>query len=314
MGMRKRYDGVLIKGLPSFRIINPFVMRKRNESAIYFSQTLEVENTREFLKQRNRSRGPEERISLFHILLAAAVRTISLRPQLNRFVSGQRIYQRNRLQISFIVKKEMGDDGQETNAKISFSPRDTLEDVRRRVNRDVTEARDWEGNISDHEVDFFAKMPRFIVNAVVKIFRFLDYFGIAPKSMIEIDPLYTSLYVANLGSVGLDAAYHHLYEWGNASMFMVIGRMHRALVLNEKAKPVVRLVIDIKYTMDDRISEGVYAAKALQLFKNFVQNPELLEEAPDLDEKILRELALLPMERVDKSEEDTVIHPGQTSR
>ena len=272
-------------------------MRKRNESAIYFSQTLEVESTREFLKRRNRSRGPEERISLFHVLLAAAVRTISLRPQLNRFVSGQRIYQRNRLQISFIVKKDMGDDGPETNAKISFSPFDTLEDVRRRVNRDVTEARDWEGNISDHEVDFFAKMPRFIVNGVVKIFRFLDYFGIAPKGMIEIDPLYTSLYVANLGSVGLDAAYHHLYEWGNASVFMVIGRMHRALVLDDKGKPVTRLVIRIKYTMDDRISEGVYAAKALQLFKSFVQNPELLEEAPDLDERILGELALLPMER-----------------
>ncbi len=313
MGMRKRYDGVLIKGLPSFRVINPFVMRGRNESAIYFSQTIEIENTRKFLKQRNRSREPDERISLFHVLLAAAVRTISLRPQLNRFISGQRIYQRNRLQVSFIVKKDIGDDGPETNAKITFSPFDTLEEVRRRVTRDVNEARNLEGNVSDHEVDFFARLPRFLVNGVVKAFRFLDYFGVAPKGMIEIDPLYTSLYVANLGSVGLDAAYHHLYEWGNASVFMVIGRMHKALVLDEKNEPVTRLVIKIKYTMDDRISEGIYAAKALKLFKNFVQNPETLETFPEISDEVLQELSLLLPEEEQHASETGSIFPEQSA-
>jgi 2-oxoacid dehydrogenases acyltransferase (catalytic domain) len=296
MGINKRYDGNLIRGLPSFRIINPFVMRGRNESAIYFSQTIPVESARGYLKQINRHRENGERFSLFHILLAAAVRTITLRPQLNRFVSGQRIYQRNRIQVSFMVKKEMTDEGLETNAKITFSPGDTLEDIRRKTTIEVVDARDPEGNVSDAEVDFFARMPRFLVNGVVKIFRFLDYFGIAPKGMLAIDPLYTSLYVANIGSLGLDAAYHHLYEWGNASVFMVIGRMRRGLMLDEDNQPSTRLVIDLKFTLDDRISEGIYAAKSLRLFKEFVENPSLLEEPPVLNGELVDELNLLPAE------------------
>ena len=294
MSVHKRYDGNLIRNLPSFRIINPFVMRGRNESAIYFSQSIEIENARSYLKRINSHRESAERFTLFHILLAAAVRTIALRPQLNRFISGQRIYQRNRLQISFMVKKEMTDEGLETNAKISFSPRDTLEDIRRKTSTEITGARDEAGNVSDHEVDFFARLPRFAVNVVVKLFRLLDYYGIAPKGMIAIDPLYTSLYVANIGSLGLDAAYHHLYEWGNASLFMVIGRMHRGLVLDEENTPASRLLLDLKFTLDDRISEGIYAAKALKLFKEFVQNPALLEEGLELSPELEEELNLLP--------------------
>ena len=300
MGIHRRYDGNLIRGLPSFRIINPFVMRGRNESAIYFSQTIPVESTRAYLKQINRHRENGEQFSLFHILLAAAVRTITLRPQLNRFVSGQRIYQRNRIQVSFMVKKELTDEGLETNAKITFSPDDTLEDIRRKTTIEVVNARDPEGNVSDGEVDFFARLPRFAVNGVVKIFRFLDYFGIAPKGMLAIDPLYTSLYVANIGSLGLDAAYHHLYEWGNASVFMVIGRMRRGLMLDDDNRPSTRLVIDLKFTLDDRISEGIYAANSLKLFKEFVENPALLEEPPVLNGEQVNELNLLPMKKTEE--------------
>lgn len=293
MSVRKRYDGTLLRDLPSFRVINPFVMRGRNESAVYFSQTIEVEETRRFLKRINAERPVEEHYTLFHIFLSAAVRTIALRPQLNRFVSGQRIYQRNRIQISFMVKKEMNDDGLETNAKISYSPYDTLEDVRRRTMEEIEAAKDPEGNFSDHEVDFFARLPRFAVNLVVKGFRLLDYFGIAPKGMLAIDPLYTSLYAANLGSLGLEPVYHHLYEWGNASLFMVIGKVKRVALPDERGRVESRLIVEFKYTLDDRISEGIYTAKALRLFKEFVQNPAPLLEAPELSAGQLAELRLL---------------------
>ncbi len=293
MSVRKRYDGTLIRGLPSFRIINPFVMRGRNESAINFTQSIEIEDTRSFLKRVNADRPVEEQITLFHVFLAAAVRTIAFRPQLNRFVSGQRIYQRNRIEISFMVKKDMDDDGLETNAKICYSPFDTLEDVRRRTSEAIDEARDPEGNFSDHEVDFFARLPRFAVNIVVKGFLLLDYFGIAPRGMLALDPLFTSLYVANLGSLGLEPVYHHLYEWGNASLFMVIGKVKRTAVPDGHGKVSSRLMVDFKYTLDDRISEGIYVAKALKLFKEFVQDPQLLMTPPVLSEELVAELNLL---------------------
>ncbi|MFP4536286.1 MAG: hypothetical protein ACLFNP_11225 [Spirochaetaceae bacterium] len=295
MGTRQRYDGKLLKDLPAFRKINPFVMRGRNESAIYYTQIVDIQETHEFLKGYNRGRERDDRLSLFHIILCSAVRVLSERPQLNRFVSGQRIYQRNRIQLSFIVKKDLTDDGEETNAKITFSPYDTLETARKRINRQVEDARRKEGNASDQEIGFVTKLPRILINMIVEGWRFLDHYGIAPKKMIELDPLYTSVYFANLGSVGLDAPFHHLYEWGNASIFTVIGRPKRHLLPVGNGHFEPRLAIEMKYTIDDRISEGVYAAKALALFRDYIQKPESLLEPPELPEETLEELSLVDL-------------------
>jgi hypothetical protein len=191
------------------------------------------------------------------------------------------------------VKKQLTDEGLETNVKITFSPFDTLQDVIEKVNREVEKARDMAGNESDHEIDFFTKLPRSILTLVIWVFKALDYFGIAPSEMIRLDPLYTSVYVANLGSVGLDAPYHHLYEWGNASIFAVIGKLRKGLVVGEGGTPVVEDLLTMKYTFDDRISEGLYAAKAIDMFKQFVENPEVLLKRPEIPEEVLKEHMLV---------------------
>ena len=294
MGIRKRYDGTLIKGLPGFRLINPYVMKGRNESAVYFTHELRMKKTIEFIRQYNKeNKGNGKRLTLFHVILCGIVRAIAFRPQMNRFISGKKIYQRNRIQFSFIVKKQLTDEGLETNVKITFSPFDTLQDVIEKVNREVEKARDMAGNESDHEIDFFTKLPRSILTLVIWVFKALDYFGIAPSEMIRLDPLYTSVYVANLGSVGLDAPYHHLYEWGNASIFAVIGKLRKGIVVGEGGTPVVEDLLTMKYTFDDRISEGLYAAKAIDMFKQFVENPEVLLQRPEIPEEVLQEHMLV---------------------
>lgn len=296
MGSRKRFDGTLLRNLPAFRLINPYVMKGRNESSVYYPQTIEIEKTHEFLRDYNADRPADRRVTLFHVILAAGVRTIALRPQINRFVSGRRIYQRNRIQFAFIVKKELTDTGEETNAKITFGPRDTLDQVRRRVEWHVDDARQSEGNESDKEVEFFTRLPRFVLQTIVRLWRILDYFGIAPREMIRLDPLYSSVYVANLGSVGLDAPYHHLYEWGNTSLFMVIGRPKRIWSHSRDEEFESRLAIEIRYTVDDRITEGIYAAHSLQLFRDLIQDPEPLLRPPNLTPKEIEELQLIEMD------------------
>ncbi|MBP7495266.1 MAG: 2-oxo acid dehydrogenase subunit E2 [Spirochaetales bacterium] len=297
MGIRKRCDGTLLKNLPAFRIINPYVMKGRNESAVYFSHDLRMKKAIEFIRKYNNGNGKNgengKRLALFHVILCGIVRALALRPQLNRFVSGKKLYQRNRIQLSFIVKKELTEEGEESNVKITFSPFDTLEDVIEKVNREVEKARAETGNESDHEIEFFTKLPRSILTICIQAFKMLDYFGIAPSEMIRLDPLYTSIFVANLGSVGLDAPYHHMYEWGNASLFATIGKLRKGLVLGEGGVPVVEDLLTMCYTFDDRISEGMYAARAIDMFKKFIENPELLMEKPDIPVEVLKEHMLV---------------------
>ncbi len=92
--------------------------------------------------------------------------------------------------------------------------------------------------------------------------------------------MYASVYVSNLGSLGLDSVFHHLFEYGNTSNFIALGKIHKAPVVDENGELSVKDVVRIGYTLDDRISEGIYFVKAIELFKNFMQNPEILERSP----------------------------------
>lgn len=57
-------------------------------------------------------------------------------------------------------------------------------------------------------------MPRFAIRAVIKAMELWDFYVDTPKFIRGIDPMRASVMVANLGSVGMGAAYHHLFEWG----------------------------------------------------------------------------------------------------
>ena len=92
--------------------------------------------------------------------------------------------------------------------------------------------------------------------------------------------MYASVYVTNLGSLGLNSVYHHLFEYGNTSNFIALGKIHKGLVVDENSELKVKDVVRIGYTLDDRISEGIYFVKAIELFQNFIQNPEILENPP----------------------------------
>lgn len=284
MSKNKRCDGELIRNLPIFRKLFPYIMKKRNESAILFEQQINVEKTLKYLEEKNEGLD-KKRITLFGIFLCAIARTAKIRTELNRFVQGHSLYQRKHIKVSFVSKAEKTDDGKENNVQIIFTGNETLEEAVQKVTLEIEKAKKGlEKMEDDKEMEFFFSFPQFLRIFVFELFNFLDYRGIYSKKMIDHDPLFSSVYVANLGSIGIDAVYHHLYEWGNASIFMVIGKIKDTPVVDEERKIRVAKTLTLKFTFDERITDGVYAARSLEIFKNFVENPELLESKPAMEE------------------------------
>ena len=116
---------------------------------------------------------------------------------MNLFITGRRYYQRNRLQLTFVVKKELKKEATESLAKIDFYPQDTLEIVRKRVYEKIDQARSEKGNEQKGEIEFFVRFPRFILILLFKILKFYDFFGMMPKSLIETDPFFCSAVIVN---------------------------------------------------------------------------------------------------------------------
>lgn len=278
-----RPDGRRVRGISPFNAIMPFLMRGRNESAVYFAKDIDVENAVRYVHRKNAEFG-ENRFSLFGLIMVAMLRTFAEKPRLNRFVSGRTIYQRNHIAFSFIVKKRLTEEAAEANAKVFFDPADTSFSAMDRINAAIEKARGEELGPDDREIVTAHRIP-FGKAVASGLFRLLDRFNIAPASMITSDPLFASAYFANLGSIGLDTPYHHLYEWGTASVFIVLGRMFQKEVVRNDKPPMRHHFITLKVTVDERVAEGIYFAHAASLFQRLISHPELLEAPPDSPEQ-----------------------------
>ena len=279
MAIGDRCDGVRLRKLPGFRKMFPYLMRTRTESTIYHAQRLRIARTLAWLGKANADR--EKKISIFHVLLAAGVRTLALRPEANRFIVGRRIYQRRTIDLSFVVKRELSEEAGETTVKITFDPRSTIADVVERVSSVVKEIRQSSTSRDEGAAAIVTKLPRSLIRLAVWALRTLDYFGLLPASFIKGDALYASVFLANLGSIGLDAVFHHMYEWGNASFFVTIGRPKKEPVVDERGELRVEDVLDLKFSLDERITDGVYFQATINFLSDLIENPEKLEVPPE---------------------------------
>ncbi len=273
-----RPDGRRLWRLKPLSAIMPYIMRGRNESAVYFSKDLDVENAIAYVHRKNAESG-QTRYSLFGLVLAAALRTIAEKPELNRFVHRRAIYERNHIAFSFIVKKRLTEEAPEANVKLFLDPRDTIAEATDKFNAAVAAAKEEGKGADEREIDLVGRLPGGKA-VITSLFRLLDRFNAAPASMIRGDPLFASAYFANLGSLGLDAPFHHAYEWGTASLFVVLGRMFQKEAPGGAGGSAKRHFINVKITADERISEGIYFAHAASLFQRLVLHPELLESPP----------------------------------
>lgn len=258
----RRPDGVLVTDAPPFRQVMPLLMPGRNEAAVYFDLDVDLSRTTPFLDAWNAAH-PGRRATLFHVVLWAAARVLEARPELNRFVAGGRLWQRDGVWVSFAAKARLEDGAPLVTLKRRLEAAG-FDDVVGRVHDDVSTGRSGRESATDRELRLLVKLPVFLRRWLYGLFRWLDARGLAPGSMIAGDPLYTSLFVANLGSLKMDPCYHHLYEHGTASLFCVIGR----------ARDVDgRQVATLRFTLDERVADGLYAQRSLELLRSLVEDP-----------------------------------------
>src|SRR5690554_1969883 len=131
-----RYDGRALKKVDPFYKIIPYIMKSRVDAQVYFDDKIILDKTEKYLQSK---RSEDISIRFLHIVCAAIVRTIALKPRLNRFVSGRKLYARNGIYISLAVKKDMSEETPETTVKIKFEPTDTILDVVEKVNKAILE-------------------------------------------------------------------------------------------------------------------------------------------------------------------------------
>ena len=282
-----RSDGRKLRTLQPMNRLMPYIMKNRSDAQNTFADKIEVSKADRLCRQKVLE--GKTNFSFLHILLAAYLRTITQRPAVNRFVSGQKIYARNEIVFVMTIKKEMSLSAPDTVIKVKFAPDDTLDDVYEKFNVVATDAiasLDKETSF-DKLIKVFNLIPGFILRFIVWVVKCLDYIGILPKAFMDLLPFYGSMIVTSMGSLGINPIYHHIYDFGNLPVFLSYGRKRTVFEYDKNGNLNKKRYIDIKAVTDERICDGFYFASAFKYFKKIVENPECLEtKATELFEDI----------------------------
>lgn len=268
----RRVDATLCRDVPAYRRILPYLIRGRNEGVFYFDQRLDLSKTEPFIDKFNAAH-PETKITLFHVVLWAALQTYENRPRLNRFVAGGKLWQRNSIEISFSAKKRFDDDSPVFVVKRCFEPGQSLEEIVDYLDGDLKVGRSDRRSHTDKELDLLLRLPGPLLRLVVALERLLDAVGLLPRFYIDNDPMFCSLFIANLGSLKMDGGFHHLFEYGNCPIFCVIGQSREEPVVRD-GKVVVGRVAHLRWSYDERVEDGLYAQAALEQMRELIEDPE----------------------------------------
>lgn len=274
----KRSDGRLLKSLRPFVQIIPYVMEKRSDAQNFSKQVLCAESIDKYIEEKKEQGF---RINYMHLFIACYVRLIAERPELNRFVMHNQIYQRNEIFISMAIKRSLRDEGEETTVKFKFTGNESIYEITDIVNTKINEAMSYKvGTNTDKLAESVMSMPGFIKRFLVKTLKVMDMYNMLPKSVIEASPFHTSLFFTYLKSIDTSYIYHHLYDFGTTGIFVALGKTVK-LPMVEGDKIVVKKCCEIGYTLDERICDGLYFARSFKLLEKYLENPHLLEKRRD---------------------------------
>lgn len=278
-----RSDGRKIKTLPPFFRVIPSVMLDRSDSQVYFKQDISLTAIDAYIDKK-----AEEgiKLSYMNIIYAALVRILAERPQLNRFAMNGTLYARNQILVSLAIKKSLSDEGTETTIKMPFTGTENIFEIKEKLDKVIEANKDTgTANSTDRLAKALSLVSNGSLRRAIKFLSLLDRHGIMPKAVINASPFHTSLFLTNVGSLGIDSVYHHLYNFGTTSLFFAMGKKKKSFIYDDDEIHEEKC-ITIAFVGDERICDGYYFANSFKLLSKYLRKPELLEEHAQVKEDI----------------------------
>ena len=274
--MADRFDAKYLKDIDSMHFIMPILYPNRCDNEAFFSFRVDLTELNEYIRKKNAA-DPEYKYNMFQCVIAATLKTVTLRSRLSTFIHNKRMYKRNEVSAAFTVKQEFSDDGGEVLCFIHAKPDWTIDDLHNEMHRQLLKLKSkGYADESTGAMDMFKKLPEFISRFAVGVICWLEKHGKVPTSLIETDPYHSTVNFANLGSIGLPSGYHHLTNWGTTSLFVVIGKIEK-MAFPEGDGFVFREGVDLNLTIDERIADGYYFSKSMKMMQYFLSHPDMLD-------------------------------------
>lgn len=274
----RRSDGVKVKNLDVIEKAGPYFMPQRIDAVNLFTQPFDFGVVEKWIKEEKERSGVH--YSITEILIAACVRMLYEKPKTNRFINNCVIYQRKGIWISMTIKKKLTEDGEEITIKMPFTGRESLPEIKKIFNDEVEKNLGTGAEVHEttKTAGFLNKLPGWVFKFAMWLFRFCDKHNCLPKFLIHASPFHTSLFLTDLRSIKLDKIYHHLYNFGNTTIFCALGKANFVPVANREGEIKVEKQMKLGLSLDERVCDGLYYGKSVAFLVKNILNPSLMME------------------------------------
>ena len=281
--MKNRRDGKIVKDINGMFQLMLDLKPNRCDSDVFINQKMDVTNLVKYVEKKKKE-GNE--ITYFHAFLAAIGKTMYNRPNLNRFIANRHVYEHNDITIAFVAKVSFDDKSEEVMIIIPIEEHDNINTIGKKVKDKIDSIRQHkmtkEG--ANNALDTIGSLPNIIRVPLMGLFKWMDKKDLLPKDLIKDNAYYSSMMVSNLGAIKCGAIYHNLTNFGTCSSLATMGEIRKEEIINNKDKKEIRSICEFGVNFDERVADGYYFAKSIQLLQYLLNNPELLEE--DASKKI----------------------------
>ena len=278
--MTDRRDGRRLRTISPISQLSPFTMLAPADAANGFADSVDVSAIETWL--RGRRAAGDESISLLHIVIAAYVRTLALRPAMNRFVSGRFLYARDAIDIVLTSGGAGAADTGAMSVTVRFLPTDTVYDVYRKINTRVDNLKaDQSADRVERLAATLVKTPRFVLRFAIAVLRWLDYHGWLRPSVTVKSPYHGSAVISDEGAFHLPPVFRSINSTGALPVSISVGRIKTVTELDKVGQLHDRKMLDYAVTYDSRIADSAYVGAAFRYFRYFLSNPETLENPPE---------------------------------
>ena len=275
----QRKEGRRIKTGTPMDAVAAFIMPNRNGASNQFTATVNIQKCENLIRIK-RAEGMKS-FGMIHIFMAAYTRVVSELPGINRFIRGQRLYARNGIEICMAIKKEFALNAPETVIKLYLTPLDSATQIYEKLSKELEENKqEGDHNAMDAAVKVLISFPKILLKFTVWFLKTLDYFGLLPRFLTKLSPFHGSLFITNMGSLGMPPIYHHLYDFGTLPVFIAMGKKRTDYAISKTGESVANRVIDFTVVCDERICDGHYYSRAFKRLKQLLENPTELFETP----------------------------------
>ena len=279
-----RSDGVKLK-LGGFEKIWNCLKSKRSENEVHILKEIDITELKKYYDNKKQE---NEELTYFHLFATAISKLIYNRPLLNRFVINGNKYDRNEVTLSLkLGGQTLTDEANELFTVMRVEKDDNVESISNKIVGDVKKIRNNEGSSTDDFIDSLKYFPKFIIRFIVMILKFLDNHDLLPKSLTNGSIYHSTVLLSNLGSIHCDGIYHNLTNFGTNSIVATIGEIKETIMVID-GKTEKRYVCQFGITLDERIADGVYFAKCINLLEYILGNPSLLDDRVDNKVELIR--------------------------